>query len=74
MHVFEMVLGIVFIVGIAGVFKHYFELKQERLRAVTAGSSSEHLARLEALEERVRVLESIVTDKSYSLKREIENL
>ncbi len=73
MHVCEMVLGIVLITGIASVFKHYFDLKQERLRAATE-VGSEEMARLEALEERVRVLESIVTDKSYSLKREIENL
>ena len=73
MHVFEMVLGIVLIGCIASIFKHYFETKQERLRA-EANVESIDMARLEQLEERVRVLESIVTDKSYSLKREIENL
>lgn len=73
MHVFEMVLGIVFVVGVAGVFKHYFDLKQARLMAETEGAS-EHMSRIHELEERVRVLESIITDKSYSLKREIDNL
>ena len=73
MHVFEMVLGIVFIACIASVFRHYFDLKRERLMTENEGNT-EQWARLEELEERVKVLESIVTDKSYSLKREIENL
>ena len=73
MHVFEMVLGIVFIVGISSVFKHYFDLKRARLQVETEGGDPQW-ARLEELEERVKVLESIVTDKSYALKREIESL
>jgi hypothetical protein len=66
---------IVCIVAIAcatGVLTEYF--KSRRHVEVNNKSSDETLAQLEALEERIRVLERIVTEKNFDLKREIDKL
>jgi len=71
MNPFEMVLGIVFFGCITKVIISIFGRSKptrndreidERLRCV------------EALEERVRVLEKIVTDRRYDLRREFDEL
>lgn len=70
--------GIVMIVLIAcvtGVAMHYITEKNKRPeKDDDAGALDETLAQLEAIEERVRVLERIITENKFDLKREIERL
>jgi len=61
----------------AGVAKRWIDLKQAQLDRVTrnaADESTRHAQHAERLEQRVRVLERIVTDKGLDLSDEIEKL
>lgn len=68
-----LVVCIVAIVFTASTIKTYI-----KARAKKPGDSSaelaETLAKIELLEERVRVLERILTENKYDLKREINSL
>jgi len=70
--------GIVFIVLIAcvtGVIMQWLSDRKERRKAESSGEEfSETLEQLRAIEERVRVLERIVTENKFDLKREIDRL
>ena len=66
-----MVFAIVFIVMFAAMFKHWLEYRQSVGRAENDGSSDDRVRRLE---ERVEVLERIVTDRGYELRRELSRL
>lgn len=72
MNVFEMVVIIVIIGCVTGVANNYFRAKRH------AGPASEDLDealdRIDDLEERVRVLEKVVTDDKYDLGRQIDSL
>jgi hypothetical protein len=74
MNPFEMVLGIVFfacatkiIMSVVSAFGHRKEAQVDR-------ELEARLRRIETLEERVRVLEKIVTDRRYDLRRELDEL
>ena len=71
MEVFTMVVLIVAIACGAGVANNY--LKNKRLEREHA-PSDEMLEELRALKQRVAVLEEIVTDERYHLKKELERL
>ena len=49
-------------------------LRTKRDSAATGIDVDETLAQIEALEERIRVLERIVTESKFDLKREIDGL
>ena len=71
--------AIVFVVLIAcvtGVMCHYISenAKSKRKAGATTADLDETLAQLDAIEERVRVLERIVTENKFDLKQEIERL
>ncbi|MGD9388076.1 MAG: hypothetical protein PVI87_07595 [Gammaproteobacteria bacterium] len=66
MHPFEMVVIIVFLALVAGMFKTYIKHKSAEPPADDA--------RIQHLEERVRVLEQIVTDSGYELRRQFRDL
>lgn len=71
-NVFTFVLLLVAIVSFAKIVQSYIERKQEK---DTSGEDIEGtLARIDALEERIRVLERIITENRYDLKREIDSL
>jgi len=72
MHVFEMVAIISVVAIIAGLMKEW--LKRNQTPPVDLSGIESRLDKLEALQERIEVLEAIVTDKGYDLKREIDNL
>ena len=84
MNPFEMVIGIVLIVAIAGVLKAKYGIRKDALGNeyhVDTGAAAADNARLRdeirALKERVQVLERVITDtnsSSASLDREIERL
>ena len=68
--------GLVAIVG--GVFlKPWFALQQRKMELeaqMVAEKAAQYAAQTERLEQRVRVLERIVTDKGIDLANEIEQL
>lgn len=70
--------GIVMIVLIAcvtGVVMHYITEKYKKKdNAEDMTAVDEMLGQLEAIEERVRVLERIITENKFDLKREIDSL
>ena len=62
---------------LAGVMKHYLKLKERQIDAVSVQSAekaAQYAAHTERLEQRVRVLERIVTDKGIDVADEIERL
>jgi hypothetical protein len=62
---------------LAGVMKHYLKLKEREIDAVTSMSAekaAQYAAHTERLEQRMRVLERIVTDKGIDVADEIERL
>jgi len=72
MNRYEMVMFIIFIVFAAGVLKHYISLRH-RTPEIDE-DTRDRLGRLDALEERVQVLEKIVTDRNYDLKQQFRDL
>ena len=58
-------------------FKSWMKLKEKQLEAMnslTAEKTAQYAAHTERLEQRVRVLERIVTDRGLALTEEIESL
>jgi hypothetical protein len=70
MDVFTMVVIIVVVSVGAGLARDYLKTRRHE----TSGKGGEFFAELEALRERVRVLEEIVTDDRYHLNTEISRL
>jgi type II secretory pathway pseudopilin PulG len=75
---FLVVVGIPVIAGVAlEALKRWLRHKErmaEALAAMTAERAAQHAAHNERLEQRVRVLERIVTDKGIIVADEIERL
>jgi len=67
------VVCIVAIVFTAQTIQKYLKIKNEE-RASQDPELEETLAQIERLEERIRVLERIVTENKYDLSREISEL
>ena len=63
------VLCIIIIVFGARIFRDHLRFKQMQPR-----ENPQYQTRIDALEQRVKTLERIVTDKGYDLKREFEKL
>jgi len=61
----------------AGMWRHWLQVKEKQLDAQTretAERTAQYAAHTERLEQRMRVLERIVTDKGIDLSDEIERL
>ncbi len=58
---------------LTGVISNYLKHKAQALKG-NAENDRETKGKLEALEKRVRVLEEIVTDQNYQLKKQFEQL
>jgi hypothetical protein len=61
----------------AGVIKHWLKVKEREIEALgrnSAEQAARYAAQTERLEQRVRVLERIVTDKGVGVADEIERL
>lgn len=69
MNPFEMVVIIVFLAVIAGMYK-----SRLRHRSTQRDPDPADAARLARLEERIEVLERIVTDSGYDLRRQFRDL
>lgn len=72
MNVFVFVLSIIAIVMTADTIQKIYKVRSEKSR--DDGGESVAQQQLDALEERIRVLERIVTENKYDLKREIDRL
>ena len=62
---------------LAGIIKRWFTLKERQLDATThetAEKAAQYAAKVERLEQRVAVLERILTDRSVVLADEIDRL
>lgn len=70
---FVFVLSIIAIVFTAQTIQKYLKIKSEE-RPAQDPEMEEALAQIERLEERIRVLERIVTESKYDLGREISKL
>ena len=66
------VLLLVSIVMCTGIIRTY--LMQRKKQPDDAQELEETLAKIDALEERIRVLERIITENRYDLKKEIDSL
>lgn len=71
MDVFTFVIIVVIIGCGTGVLTEYFKTKRE---ATEYEGDGEVFDELESLRTRVEVLEAIVTDEKYNLKKEIDRL
>jgi hypothetical protein len=75
---FLIVVGIPVLLGVLGdVAKRWIKLKERQLELTssqTAERAAQYAAQTERLEQRVRVLERIVTDKGIDVADEIERL
>lgn len=71
MDVFGMVVAIVAISCVAGVINNYLKTRRMAYRQAPAEDTN---AEIEALKQRVAVLEEIVTDDRYRLNRELDRL
>lgn len=73
-----LVIGLPVILGIGSeMFKNWLRHKErmtEALTAQTAEKAAQYAAHTERLEQRVRVLERIVTDRGIGVSDEIEQL
>ena len=74
MNVFDMVVVIVVIGCLTGVIKEFLKTRQKTARSVINEDLDDALDKIDGLEERVRVLEKVVTDDRYDLGREIDKL
>ena len=75
---FMIVVGLPVILGVVGgMFKRWLKHKEvmaKALNAETAEKAAQYAAHTERLEQRVRVLERIVTDRGIAVADEIEKL
>ena len=74
MDVFEMVAVVVAISVTAGVINAWIKASAARGGGGPAGMTADQQARLTRLEERVKALESVVSDGSYDLKQKFKAL
>ena len=63
------VLSIIIVIFGARIIRDHLRMKQIRPR-----ENPQYQARIDALEQRMRTLERIVTDKGYDLKQEFDKL
>ncbi|MEM7283161.1 MAG: hypothetical protein AAF438_16210 [Pseudomonadota bacterium] len=70
----DMVFGIVLVVMIATMYNTRQRYKYRRRSSEDMSEFDERLDKLEDLEQRVQVLERVVTDKKFDLREEIDRL
>jgi hypothetical protein len=73
MHPFEFAIAIVALVLIYNLLKTLFRQKHVR-QSADDGIKADLVERLRQVEERVRVLERIVTDERFDLKQQFKDL
>jgi hypothetical protein len=73
MDVFEMVVVIVALSVTAGLINNWIKTRAT-MTVGPAGMTPDQQQRLAKLEERVKLLESVVADSSYELKQKLKDL
>ena len=73
MNVFEMVIIIVIVGCATGVINNMIKRRNSR-RPDDLEDILDRMDGLDDLEERVRVLEAVITDQNYDLKKQFEDL
>jgi predicted nucleic acid-binding Zn-ribbon protein len=73
MNVFEMVVIIVVVTSVCGVASSWLK-SMRNASSARQNDLDEAMDRIDDLEERIRVLEAVVTDDRYDLAREIDGL
>jgi uncharacterized protein (DUF342 family) len=73
MNTFVFILCIVAIVVVADTIQKIYKVRANK-QEQDIGTDEEAQAKLDQLEERIRVLERIVTESKHDLSREIKNL
>lgn len=73
MGVLEMVVAIVVVSCITGVVNNQIKARRDR-GGEDLDDMIERLEQLDDLEKRVRVLEAVVTEENYDLKRQFKSL
>ena len=75
---FMIVVGLPVILGVGGdMFKRWLRHKErmaDALNTQTAEKAAQYAAQTERLEQRVRVLERVITDRGFALADEIDAL
>jgi hypothetical protein len=74
MNVFSFVIALVTVVLCARLIQVYIETRNNRRQSAEDIDIEQTVARIEALEERVRVLERIITESRFDLEKEIDSL
>ncbi|WP_121114763.1 hypothetical protein [Croceibacterium ferulae] len=73
-----IVIGLPVVLGIASdVYQRHLQFRERKLELMadrTAEKAAQYAAQVERLEQRMRVLERIATDRNADLAREIEDL
>lgn len=62
---------------LASIVNKWLQIKEKQIEALnseTAEKAARYAAQTERLEQRVRVLERVITDKGYDLSQQIEDL
>ncbi|MFT5521553.1 MAG: hypothetical protein ACI9IA_002154 [Enterobacterales bacterium] len=72
MALFELILGIVVVVTFAGIINNFMTFKTKSVDNLNV--MDERIHKLEDLEERIKVLETIITDQNYDLDQKIKSL
>lgn len=71
---YEMVVAIVAIVVVAGIIRHGQKMRAMKRGVGPSPETEANTKRIERLEDRIKVLEKIVTDRRSKLADDIENL
>lgn len=74
MNVFAFIVSIVAIVMAAETIQKIYKMRMEKKSGDAAADGGESKEQLDALEERIKVLERIVTEDKHDLRREIDRL
>lgn len=72
MALFELILGVVVVVTFAGIINNFMTFKTKS--ADNLNVMDERIHKLEDLEDRIKVLETIITDQNYDLDQKIKSL
>ena len=72
MHFFELILGVVIVTTCAGILNNFMKFKTKNRESLDG--MDDRIQKLEDLEERIKILETIITDQNYDLDQKIKSL
>jgi len=77
-YIFAIVIGLPIVLGLGfEVYKRHMAFKERQLELMadrTAEKAAQYAAQVERLEERMRVMERIITDRGVNVAQQIESL